>query len=412
MASDMTSWLSSAADTSELNAPTEIQGINDFPSDRTAASVNPAYTHEPLGGIDWNRLRDFERPPPAEKRQRQTSTHIWDYGWRLYKPADGLDYWVCRLCHNGSRKPRNAVKSSYVCTKATSSAAHHLDRVHSIGRDGIISRTAPSTPSGQSQSVLDSYCSAASERNTAAEAFNVEVFRGLLTRFFTVEQVPLQKVDSPSLRELLIYLNPRCRAALPGRTTLKRYVGSAYEHALPAVRSELASARTKINLSFDLWTSPNRRLSLLGVVAHYLDRRFAPRTILLGLPRMTGSHTAASLSTQLVEILEFYDLRKSFGYAVTDNASENRACLDILSNELGFSAPQRHVRCIGHVINLVAHKVLFGSNVESFEHELGSVTAEVVELMTWRRKGPIGKLHNLIRYITHPASRREAFDKF
>ena len=59
----------------------------------------------------------------------------------------------------------------------------------------------------------------------------------------------------------------------------------------------------------------------------------------------------------------------------------------------------------------MAHKVLFGSDVESFEHELGNITAEVVELITWRRKGPIGKLHNLIRYITHSSGRREAFDK-
>jgi len=297
MASKITSWLSSAAATSELNALTEIQGINDFPSNRTTASVNPSNTQEPLEGIDWNRLRDFERPPPAAKRQRQTSSHIWDYGWRLHKRIDGLDYWVCRLCHTGPAKPRTAAKSSYVCNQATTSAASYLERVHSIRRDGnMIARTAPSTPSSHSQSILESYCSAASERNTAIEAFDVEVFRGLLTRFFAVEQVPLVKVDSLSLRELLIYLNPRCRAALPGRTTLKRYLSTAYEHALPAVKAELASARTKINLSFDFWTSPNRRLSLLGVVAHYLDRRFTPRSILLGLPRMTGSHTAASLS--------------------------------------------------------------------------------------------------------------------
>jgi hypothetical protein len=67
---------------------------------------------------------------------------------------------------------------------------------------------------------------------------------------------------------------------------------------------------------------------------------------------------------------------------------------------------------MGHIINLVARKVLFGSDVESFEYELtGNVTAEVAELMTWRRKGPIGKLYNLIIYITHSANRREAFNR-
>jgi hypothetical protein len=36
---------------------------------------------------------------------------------------------------------------------------------------------------------------------------------------------------------------------------------------------------------------------------------------------------------------------------------------------------------IGHNINLIAYKVLFGSDVESFEDELKhNVTAEIVEL--------------------------------
>jgi hypothetical protein len=184
---------------------------------------------------------------------------------------------------------------------------------------------------------------------------------------------------------------------------------SAYEHALTAVETDLAMARTKINLSFDLWTSPGRRLSLLGVVAHYLDNRFKPRAVLLALPQMRGSHNAVNLSGRLTSILDHFKLRQSFGYAVTDNASENRACLNLMADDLGFDASKRHVLCMGHVINLVAHKVLFGSSVEAFEHELSNVTAEVVELQTWRRKGPIGKLHNIIRYITHSAERQDAF---
>jgi hypothetical protein len=175
-----------------------------------------------------------------------------------------------------------------------------MKEVHRIDRDGVI--TEPSTPSrasgaGGGQSMLDGYCAAATERNNAAEAFNYETFKGLLTRLFVVEQIPLLKVESQAMKDLLIYCNPRCKAALLSRTALKRYITSAYEHTLPAVESELASASSKINLSFDLWTSPNRRLSLLGVVAHYLDRRFEPRVLMLALPRMTSVHTAASLST-------------------------------------------------------------------------------------------------------------------
>jgi hypothetical protein len=109
----------------------------------------------------------------------------------------------------------------------------------------------------QGQSVLNTYCVAAAERNCTAEAFDYDVFRGKLIRFFTVEQIALYKVGSESFRDLLVYCNPWCEAALPSRNTLKGYISSVYDHSLSAVESELQSASIKINFSFDLWTSPS-----------------------------------------------------------------------------------------------------------------------------------------------------------
>lgn len=119
-------------------------------------------------------------------------------------------------------------------------------------------------------------------------------------------------------------------------------------------------ATTKINLSFDLWSAPGRRFSLLGVVAHYLDATFTLRATLLALPRMQGSHTALNLLEQLSLVLRHFKLEKSFGNAVTDNASKNAACLALLGEELAIDISKRYVRYMGHVINLVAQEILFG----------------------------------------------------
>jgi hypothetical protein len=161
---------------------------------------------------------------------------------------------------------------------------------------------------------------------------------------------------------------------------MKRLITSTYDVGMVAVEAELRSATTKIDLSFDLWTSPGRRLSLLGVVAYYLNRDFEPRAVLLVMPRMQGSYTAINLASQISRLIQHYELETSFGYVVTDNTSENRASMNLLATELAFNASTRYVLCVGHVINLVAHKVLFGSDVESFEHELeATATAE----QTW-----------------------------
>lgn len=126
---------------------------------------------------------------------------------------------------------------------------------------------------------------------------------------------------------------------------------------------------------------------------------------------MQGSHTALNLSQQLSSVLRHFKLQDSFGHAITDNASENAACLDLLSDELFIDTRKRHVRCMGHVINLVAQQVLFGGDVQSFEESITNITAVGVELQAWRQKGPIGRLHNLIRYICSLEARRSLFLK-
>jgi len=411
MTSIALSYFGSSVPTSQLKAPSKIQQSIDFPSDRTTASTDETENHTTFEGIDWQRLRSFKHLPPRDKRLRATKSFIWKHGWRLYKPATGREYWICKHCHTSPKEPKNPTDFAYVCTNATSSAIDHLKYIHKLGKHSAITEERTQQVNlSQGQSVLNTYCPGAAERNRTSEAFDYSVFKGKLTRFFTVEQIPLHKVDSPALRDLLVYCNPRCEAALPTRNTLKRYIASAYDHGLTAVELELQKASTKINLSFDLWTSPSRRLSLLEVVVHYLDRQFKPRAVPLALPTMQGSHNAVNLSTKLSSILDHFNLWQSFGYAITDNASKNQAYLKLLLEALGFYAADRHVLCVGHIINLVAHKVLFGSNVESFEHELASnATAELVELATWRHKGPIGRLHNLIRYICHSSERRDLF---
>jgi hypothetical protein len=385
MASTISDYLSSVAPSSRVEAPSEIQLPIDLTSDRGTISVEADLaTAANTAGLDWSRLQGFELPPNKTKRQRVSRSYVWQYGWRLYKPTNGHEYWVCKLCHSSNRKPSNPANFALKCTKATTASMNHLRDYHRLGPYGILTEELlqASVTSG-GQSLIDGYCEASAERNRAAAGFDSNVFNGLLTKFFVEEQIALLKMDSKAFRDLLIYLQPYCERVLPTRGTIRKHIASAYDRSLALVESNLQRATTKINLSFDLWTSPGRRLSLLGVVAHYLDHRFEPRALLLAMPRMQGSHTAVNLSQQLSKLISYFNLKTSIGYAITDNASENRVCINLLATELDFDASKRHVLCIGYIINLVAHKVLFGSDIESFEEELeASVTTETIELVS------------------------------
>jgi hypothetical protein len=115
-----------------------------------------------------------------------------------------------------------------------------------------------------------------------------------------------------------------------------------------------------------------------------------------------------NIAATMIKLLDRFDLRSRIGNFITDNANENGATLAELTTKYAVNTKQRHVLCMGHVINLVAQQILFGNDVDAFEPEL-VILVEQLELQHWRRSGPIGKLHNLIKYITHSSNRRERF---
>jgi hypothetical protein len=69
---------------------------------------------------------------------------------------------------------------------------------------------------------------------------------------FTKELLVLSKINMPTIRDVLTYLNPHYKAVILLRTTLQASIAAAYNNALIAMTLELDSASTKVNISFDL----------------------------------------------------------------------------------------------------------------------------------------------------------------
>jgi hypothetical protein len=175
----------------------------------------------------------------------------------------------------------------------------------------------------------------------------------MILRLFTTRQIPLSLIEDEAFRALLVYLEPRLEKSIPSRRSLGRYIAKAYDASQSKVEQSLSGAITKINVAFDIWTSPGRQYSLLGVIGHYLDHRQRPCNVLIGLPRLRGSHTAVNITATIIKLLDRFDLRSSIGNFITDNASENGATLAELTAKYGISTKQSHVLCMGYVINLV-----------------------------------------------------------
>ena len=52
---------------------------------------------------------------------------------------------------------------------------------------------------------------------------------------------------------------------------------------------------------------------------------------------------------------------------------------------------------------------MLGLDNEAFAKEVTSTDCEELELLQWRKKGPIGKLHNVIKWINRSPQRCERF---
>uniref|UniRef100_A0A0D2XRD4 Uncharacterized protein n=1 Tax=Fusarium oxysporum (strain Fo5176) TaxID=660025 RepID=A0A0D2XRD4_FUSOF len=133
-----------------------------------------------------------------------------------------------------------------------------------------------------------------------------------------------------------------------------------YKTKKDRVKQELSDALSKIHLGFDLWTLPNRH-AVMAVKAHFLDRQGKHQSRLLALRRQLGCHSGENL-------------------AVT---------LGLNPEDKGDS--QIFQQAESQVFNFL------GRHEDDLRH--------------WRKKGLVGKLHNVVKFIRSPPQRSELFKK-
>lgn len=162
-------------------------------------------------------------------------------------------------------------------------------------------------------------------------------------------------------------------------------------------------------MSFDAWSSPNHA-SLLGVVGHWIDAKRQLKTGLLALKVLDGHH-GSDMAAVLQEVIENYKIEDRICAFQTDNAPNNDTALDALAIGIpSVDRKQSRLRCFGHIINLVVKALLFSAGSGLLQEKLGEVGDDDA-FKVWREQGAIGKLHNIVYYITRSDKRRRAFER-
>jgi hypothetical protein len=241
--------------------------------------------------------------------------------------------------------------------------------------------------------------------------------RELSVGYIVDSNLPFTTFESAYLQELFRQLDSDLYAQAPwGRTATKKDLEDILVSKKAAVKEELNNTVTQIHLSFDLWTSPNR-LAFISIFGHFIDRRHSYQSRLLAFKRQIGSHAGENIAYTIRNVVRDWGIDGKLGVSICDNAASNGVCLRNLYTTLDASITRadteaRRMRCFGHILNLVAQAFLYGDDAASFElHSEAYDMLERVEedLEHWRAKGPVGKLHNIVKFIRASPQRTEAF---
>ena len=399
--------LSSTDDVQQMTSSSH--SAHDVPADTDSSVITGDVTSSNYSSVDyvgytdinWTRLPGYHI---RKHRKRLRTGWVWEYGYDIEKDGTNHRFWLCKECHQNKRTTNHMYDAA-----STSQANSHMEVVHRTNKDG------PIPVGGKKQRTLFDLADLNANRRTDQGVMNAYLasfdplhFRNLLVRWVACDNVPFNKLESPYFHALMEYANRAIitSGSLPTHSTIRDWIVQSFNSNKGIVTELLNRALSRINISFDAWSS-RKFTSLLGLTVHFLDEEGKLRTFLLGLPQIEGRHTGENLAERVGKIITEFGFDGRVGYFVTDNAGNNDTCLEDLAIEFGFDKAHRRLRCCGHIINLVARSILFGTDADAFEEE-SQVNKEVQdEMKLWRSKGPVGKLHNIVQWVHRSGQRTD-----
>ncbi|RYP07091.1 hypothetical protein DL764_002723 [Monosporascus ibericus] len=218
--------------------------------------------------------------------------------------------------------------------------------------------------------------------NTLINNFDKKQFRRLLIDWIVERNHPFTIIEEEKLRVIFEYLNPcvKNQDAHISASTVRTLIINAFHEHKQQIVEVLSRSPGLIHIAFDGWRSDGRH-SFCGICCFFRDEE-------------------NQLSAKILDVIDTYGIREKIGYFTLDNAKNNDTAMEVIGGKLGFNGAYRRGRCVGHTLNLSAKALLFGHDIEAFEACIyGEEALTTAEHELWHKKGPVGKLHNLVVII-------------
>jgi hypothetical protein len=112
-------------------------------------------------------------------------------------------------------------------------------------------------------------------------------FKNAFLEWVILDGVKQRKAASKRLQRAFKIANSQAAEAIPlNHSTIGSWIHDMFNYFEPQLIEEASKAKSRISISFDGWGSKHEKLSVVGVVAHFINEKYEPVTRLLGLPRL------------------------------------------------------------------------------------------------------------------------------
>ncbi|TKA71177.1 hypothetical protein B0A49_11904 [Cryomyces minteri] len=241
-----------------------------------------------------------------------------------------------------------------------------------------------------------------------------------------LDEISHRHATSKHHKRLACYGNPLVENVYPdSASTVTSWAKDAYQISKATIEDVLSKARSRISLSLDIWTSDSS-MPLLGICAHFIDFTYSLTPTLLALPLLEGSHSGATIAPPVEAVVKELGITENLGFFMMDNADNNDTMLVELRKSFpSINIKQQRLRCLGHIVKLTAKAALHGTDMQSFEKDLqeaeevdarvedfeaaakAAISDEPKRLELWRKRGSIGKIHNLVVHVNSSTQRTQ-----
>jgi hypothetical protein len=253
------------------------------PRDDLPGGYSPYIFGEPLYDdrpVVMSRLPSRHTVAGAAKRDR--TQWVWALGYAFENNTKSKPslVWACKHCHHDTAFSRKI--DFHFAANSLKNAEKHLQNVHQLDQGGDIWRKRSARTAPQ----VSSFTEGSYERIIP---FRQLEFKNAFLEWIIMDDVKLRKAASKRLRRAFRIANKQCINALPrSSTTTASWIEEMYTYFEPVVIEELKQARSKISISFDGWGSKHEKISLVGVVTHFINSKGHAVSRLIGMPELPG----------------------------------------------------------------------------------------------------------------------------